>query len=130
MERRWHMKNVDLDLLVFRIGDFFKENNFEVIGEETSINYRILAKNSPSYRLLGLVEVTIEGTPADFVLKLELSGTKKRFAVYSTLLTMFGGGYLVLQEVESDEAWEKLNKQFWPYVENMVLYLTNSKLVR
>lgn len=126
MERKWYMKNVDLNLLTFRIGDFFKESNFEVIGEETSTNYQISAKNSPSYKLLGVVNVIIEGTPADFVIKLELSGKRKRFAGYSNLLSMFGGGRLILQEVESDEAWRRLTKQFWQYVENMVLYLTNT----
>jgi lipopolysaccharide export system protein LptC len=39
---------------------------------------------------------------------------------------MFGGGYFLLQEVKSDEAWMKLEKEFWQYVENVVLHLTNT----
>lgn len=127
MERRWDMKNVDLDLLVFKIGDFFKENNFEVIGEKTPTSYQISARNSPSFRLLGSVNVTVEENSADFVIKLELCEKRKRFARYSALLlNMFGGGYIVLQEVESDEAWRRLKKEFWQYIENVVLYLTNT----
>jgi hypothetical protein len=127
MERKWDMKNVDLNLLTVRIGDFFKERDFEVIGEKTSINYQVLAENSLAFRLLGFVNVTIEGKPEDFVIKLELREKRKRYGKYSSfLLSMFGGGYFLLQEVKSDEAWMKLEKEFWQYVENVVLHLTNT----
>jgi hypothetical protein len=39
---------------------------------------------------------------------------------------MFGGGYLVLRQQKSQEAWTKLEKKLWRYVENAVLHLTNS----
>jgi len=127
MERKWDMKNVDLDLLTVRIGDFFKERDFEVIGEKTPGNYQVLAKNSPSFRLLGFVNVTIEGKPEDFVTKLELVENRKRYGKYSSfLLRMIVGGYFILQEVESDEVWMRLEKEFWQYVENVVLHLTNT----
>jgi hypothetical protein len=127
MERKWDMKNVDLNLLTVRIGDFFKERDFEVIGQKTSINYQVLAENSLAFRLLGFVNVTIEGKPDDFVIKLELREKRKRYGKYSSfLLNMFGGGYFLLQEVKSDEAWMRLEKEFWQYVENVVLHLTNT----
>jgi len=127
LERKCVMRNVDLNLLTVRLGDFFKERDFEVIGEKTPTNYQILAKNSSSFRLLGFVNVTIEGKPDDFVIKLELLEKKKRFSRYgSLLLNMFGGGYFLLREVESDEAWRKLEKEFWQYVETLVLHLTNT----
>jgi len=126
LERKCVMRNVDLNLLTVRLGDFFKERDFEVIGEKTPTNYQILAKNSSSFRLLGFVNVTIEGKPENFVIKLELCEKRKRYGKYAFLLNMFGGGYSVLQEAKSDEAWMKLEKEFWQYVENLVLYLTNT----
>jgi hypothetical protein len=127
MERKWDTKNVDLNLLTVRIGDFFKERDFEVIGEKTPRNYQVLAKNSPSFRLLGFVDVTIEGKPEDFVIKLELVENRKRYGKYSSfLLRMIVGGYFLLQGVESDEAWMRLEKEFWQYAENVVLHLTNT----
>lgn len=126
MERRWDMKNVDLDLLTVRIGDFFKERDFEAIGEKTPTNYQILAGNSPVFRLLGSVSVTIEGKPENFVIKLEFCEKRKRYEKYAFLLNMFGGGYAVLQEAKSDETWIKLEKEFWQYAENLVLHLTNT----
>jgi len=127
MERKWDMKNVDLELLTVKLGDFFKERKFEVIGEKTPTNYQITAGKSPSFKLLGVANVIIEGKPDDFSVKLELQERRRRYSGYgSFLLSLFGGGILLRQEAESDEAWMRLEKEFWQYVENLVLNLANT----
>jgi hypothetical protein len=127
MERKWTMQNVDLEVFTVKLGDFFKERKFEVIGEKTPTNYQITAGNSSSFKLLGVAKVLIEGNPNDFLVKLELEERRRRYSGYgSMLLSLFGGGILVRQEAQSDEAWFKLEKEFWPYVENLVSDLTDS----
>jgi len=127
MERKWAMQNVDLELFTVKLGDFFKERKFEVVGEKTPTNYQITAGNSPSFKLLGVAKVFIEGNPNDFSVKLELEERRRRYSGYgSMLLSLFGGGILVRQEAQSDEAWFKLEKEFWPYIENLVLDLINT----
>lgn len=127
MERKWEMKNVDLELLTVRLGDFFKERKFEVIGEKTPTNYEITAGRSPSYKLIGVVKVTIAGEPNAFSVKLELEERRKRYSGYgSLLLSMFGGGILLRQEARSDEAWFRLEKEFWQFTENLVSSLTDT----
>ena len=127
MERKWAMQNVDLELFTVKLGDFFKERKFEVVGEKTPTNYQITAGNSPSFKLLGVAKVLIEGNPNDFSVKLELEERRRRYSGYgSMLLSLFGGGILVRQEAQSDEAWFKLEKEFWPYIENLVLDLINT----
>lgn len=127
MERRWTAKNVNLELLTFKLGDFFKERQFEVLGEKTPENYQITAANSPIFKILGTASVTIEGKPEDFTIKLEMREKRTRVSGFgSLLLRTFGGGYFYLQEVKSDEAWEKLEKEFWAHVENLILQLANT----
>jgi hypothetical protein len=127
MERKWTMQNVDLELLTVKLGDFFKERKFEVLGEKTPANYQITAGNSPSFKLLGIAKVIIEGNPNDFSIKLEFEEKRRRYSRYgSILLSLFGGGILVRQEARSDEDWFKLEKEFWPHVENLVSDLTNT----
>lgn len=127
MQRSWTKKNVDLTLLTARIGDFFKEKDFEAIKGEIPTGYQILAEDSPYFRIQGYVNVTIEGKPEDFTMKLDHSGKKGKHSWFSPfLLGMFGGGHLLLQQLKSEEAWTKLEKQFWKHVENVVLQLTNS----
>jgi len=127
MQRSWKRRNVDLALLTTRIGDFFKERDFEAVKGQTPTGYQILAEGSPYFRLQGYVGVTIEGRPEDFAIKLDLCTKRnKRFRLPPSLLSMFGGGYFLLQAMKSDEAWMKLEKEFWQHMENAVLHLTNT----
>ena len=127
MQRNWTKKNVDLALLTARIGDFFKKKDFEAIKGEIPTGYQILAEDSPYFKIQGYVSVTIEGKPEDFTVKLDHCGNKKRHSRFSPfLLTILGGGYFISQRLKSEEAWIKLEREFWRHVENAVLHLTNS----
>lgn len=127
MEKNWREKNVDLTELTARIGDFFKEKDFEAIKGEIPTGHQILAAGSPYFKINGYVGVTIEGKPDDFVVRLELCGEDKRPRFRSIFLAaMFGGGYFLSRRLKSEEAWMKLENEFWRYVENVILHLTDS----
>lgn len=118
---------MDLALLTTRIGDFFKQKDFEAIKGETPRGYQILAEDSPYFKIQGYVSVTIEGEPEDFTVKLDHCENKKRHSWFPPfLLTMLGGGHLISQRLKSKEAWIKLEREFWRHMENAVLQLTNS----
>jgi hypothetical protein len=122
MEKRWTDKNVDLGLLTTRIGDFFKERNFEAIKGETASGYHIFAQGSPRYRLGGYVSVTIEGKPDDFTVKLEFSKeNEKRSLTTMWLTTMFLSGYFLKAKLRAEEDWMKFKKEFWTYLDNLML---------
>lgn len=126
MQRNWIEKNVDLALLATDIGNFFKEKEFEAIKEEIPTGYQILAEDSPHFKIQGYVSISIEGKPQDFNVKLDHCGKKEYSRFSSFLLRTIGGGYLVMEELKSKDAWRELEKQFWRYVENLVLRLSNS----
>jgi hypothetical protein len=126
-ERKWTMNNIDLDQFTLKIGDFFGERDFEVVRDKIPTGYQILSGNSSRFKLIGHVSVTVEGKPDDFTIKLELVEKKRRYSKYgSFLLSLLGGGILMRQEAESMDAWMKLQKEFWPYVENLVSELTGT----
>lgn len=127
MQKNWVEKNVDLTELTTRLGDFFKEKDFEAIKGKTSTGHQIFAADSPYFKINGYVNITIEGKPNDFVVKLEHCGEDKRPPFRSIFLAaMFGGGYFLSRRLKSEEAWMKLEKEFWRYVENVILHLTDS----
>jgi len=128
MEKRWTNKNVNLALLTTHIGNFFKEKDFEAIKGETSEGYHIFAEDSPYFTLDGYVSVTIEGKPDDFIVKLELCKKGKRRPFTHGLLTrMFLSGYFLSRKLRSEEDWMKLEKGFWSHLDNIILYLNNSR---
>jgi len=128
LQRNWKGKNIDLGLLAARIGDFFKVKNFEAVKGEIPTGHQIFAEGSPHFKINGHVSVTIEGKPGDFAVNLEqCTDKKKRDFPHSIFLeSMFIGGYFISRRLKSEEAWLKLEKEFWRHVENDVLHLSNS----
>lgn len=121
----WIERNVDLRLLTEQINNFFKEKNFETLKEEIPNGYKIFVPKGHAF-------VTIQGDPNNFAVKLEkLTGKRKRdFSPLMFIEQMFLGGFLILKDLKSDEDWRKLEKDFWRYVENSVLRLTNTAHTR
>ncbi len=128
MEKTWKGKNVSLDLFTAYVGEFFKTRDFEAIRGETPTGYHIFASDSPHCKLEGYVSVSVEGKPEDFTVKIDLCSKAKKSAFHppTFLVTMFTGGYFFLRRLKSDEAWLKLEKEFWQHVENNILHLTGS----
>jgi hypothetical protein len=128
MQKNYVGKNIDLALLTTRIGDFFKQNDFEAVRGETPSGYQIVAEGSPHFKINGYASVTIEGKPADFTVNLEqCTDKKKRDFPHSIFLEqMILGGYFISRRLKSEEGWIRLKKEFWRYVENTVLWLGDS----
>jgi len=84
MQRSWSKKNVDLKLLAEEIGEFFKDNDFEVVVNETKSGYQLLAKGSPNYEINGQISVAVDGKPEEFSIKLELE--RKQTKLHGILL--------------------------------------------
>jgi hypothetical protein len=128
MHKNWKEKNVDLALLTTRIGDFFKAKDFEAVKGGIPTGYQIFAEDSPYFKIIGYVSVTVEGKPDDFTVELELcTDKKKRSLPHSVFLeSMLFGGYFISRRLKSEESWLMLGKEFWGHVENAVLQLTNS----
>lgn len=74
------------------------------------------------------MNVTVEGTPDDFVVKFDIpTDRRKRILPFSLLWeTMLFGGYFVPRRLKSEEAGIAPEKEFWRHVENAVLFLGNS----
>jgi hypothetical protein len=128
MERRWVAKNVDLGLLANSIVDFLKTLDFEIISGETVSEHAIFAGDSPNFPIDDHISVTIQGKPEDFVVKMELNDGKKKRSLFVSplLMSLIGAGFLLSKRFKSEEAWLKLEREFWRHLENIVVQLTDS----
>lgn len=128
MQRRWSGKNIDLERLSACIRDFFGERDFDVKMERFFGGYKIIAEGSSVFELDGCVNVAVEGCPDDFVVVLNFHGREGRRGFFVGPLTMalFGGGWLLVRRCRLEENWVSLEREFWKYVENTLLRLSNS----
>jgi len=128
MQRRWSGRNVDLGKFSSCLCEFFSERDFNVRKEDVSGGFRIFAEGSSVFELDGYVSVDVEGCPSDFVVALNFyrKGRRRGFPTGPLTMALFGGGWLFLQHLKREENWVKLEKEFWRYVENVLLRLSNS----
>jgi hypothetical protein len=101
------------------IGEFFKSKGFEVLVEGSEGDFKVVSVLRAGDKLQSCY-ASIKGIPNDFAV--EFSGApNSRFSQFlAPLITMFGGGIFVLKRLQSQEFYEKLEAEFWAFVEHAV----------
>lgn len=120
MKRQWANKKVNLALLSGCLERFFKEKGLETRVVEGSLERRRISVTSPDSAVLSEnIDVEIVGNLGSLSIGLEI-GSGSRWTLMSSLLTLIGGGGIVLRKLKAQEALDKLEKEFWTYVEELV----------
>jgi len=121
VQRNWKDMNVNLSNLVQEIIQFFESNEFNnVTALETETGYQVIAGDSKHYKMENDVSATIEGKPDDFTVSLTSCKIEKKFALPLILTSMFGGGYFLLKNLRSEEAMQKLERDFTGKIDSMI----------
>lgn len=127
MQRRWTGKNVDLDSLSTSLEDFLKSRQVVTQKSESAGERKILLQ--PNYSTIKLkepVSVRIAGEPDDFIVDLRASELVTRQVRIGMLTKPIGGGHYLLRSLKLQEELEKLEKEFWIFVEDKVAQLSQS----
>jgi len=126
MQRQWTGQNVNLALLSERVEDFFKDRGFSTEKDESAGEHTILWAPPRVRNIRDGMTVRIFGNPNDFVVEI-IASERTRGSIRLGLLTqLFGGGYLAVRGLRAKEALEKLEREFWVYVEEKVAHLAGS----
>lgn len=126
MYTRWTGRNVDLALLIESIEGFLSVRGCKISRKESERRCLVVGRPENTSDVLEDVSVKISGEPNDFTVEF-ISGGKSRSSILLGFLTsMIGGGNLMLKGVRSQESSDKLEKEFWSYLEEKMVGLTNS----
>lgn len=120
MRNHWIGKNVNLKMLSSHVEVFFKDRGFLTKTEELLEGYRILAEPSNPGVPYKSIDVEIIGKLNDLVIEFRVGKRSRLSTPIRSLVTLFGGGGFILQELKSQEALEKLEKEFWTFVGELV----------
>lgn len=126
MRKAYQNINVDLNLLIEKISDFFKSKGFEVTIEKLKNGGHVYAQNSIYYKVKEPISVIICGTSHDFSVELRASKKSESFSYPIILTTFIGGGFLIREKLRSEEEKLRLGKDFWNYVNMAVNSLRNT----
>ena len=123
LKTRWIGKNVNLDLVVKVIKVFFEDRDFQTLSKESSEETLIFAKKRDDSGLSLVVK--IQGKPDDFTVEFRGGGSRSmRF--FSSLLGLIGAGGLALKRMKVREVYERIESDFWSFMDQMVSDLVES----
>ena len=141
VDKQWINKNVDLPTLIEQIKYFLSTQGLRIRQVESNETGRSLlvdgkwgGKTDPRKARLHRrrrITISIKGTANDFTVKMDTSNIEKGFRSSRTtgsLLSLFGGGALLLESVKAQEAFHFWQEQFWRFVTAQVDKLFNSQL--
>ena len=121
VQKNWKELNVNLSDLVQKIIQFFESKQFNnVTALKTETGYMIIAGDSKQYKMENDVSAKVEGRPDDFSVTLASCKQEKRVTLPLFLTSMFGGGYLLLKDFRSEEAMQKLERDFKLEIDHMI----------
>jgi len=120
MEDSWISKNIDLAMLSNRLVQFFEERNFRTFQEKSEKKYHIVVAPRRFHDILEEIHVYINGQSDEFKVKFDAGARSRKLVRTGILTTVFGGGRLTLKGLKSQEALEKLEKEFWVYIDKVI----------
>jgi len=123
VSREWKDSSVDLAVLSKRLECFFRTKGLHTEETSSRDNFKILL--SQSKRALGIY-VEVIGLPSDFEVDFVLD-ERSDFKIMGSVLSVFLGGGLSLIALRSKELFEKLEPEFWAYVEKTIEELSVPK---
>ncbi len=119
MQTRWVNRNVDLEALTKRVEGFFKSKGFETVLEGSQHKYTVagfLRVDNKSRNFYVIAETNKEGLTVEFCT--EKGG--RFLPLLGPLVSMFGGGVLVMDRFKSLEFYQRLETEFWAFMEMAV----------
>jgi len=118
--KEWKKVKVDLALLADFVESFFKSKEFEVSRIKTERGYNLIVRSKTERgRLITNIYKTSEGVAVSLGTR-ESTGIR----ILAPVLTLFGGGSLFIREIESEELLQKLEQEFWKYIEEIMSSLS------
>lgn len=126
METSFVGRNVDLSLLGEWVERFFKNREFKVAVNREAGGFRVTAAPTYVHEIIGNINVSVCGEPNDFVVRFAAGARSGLYKKFGLLTSLFGGGVLLMRGMKSEEAEEKVERDFWVYVEEKIDFLAGS----
>ena len=104
--------NTDLSILDGFIQGFFEKKEFQVTADKLGGEYRITANPRQFHGILDSIVITINGNSNDFTVKMTTKNKSRSYVMLGNLLSFLGFGFLAIKGHQSEENFEKLEREF------------------
>lgn len=119
-QKRWVEKNVNLNLLSENIESFFDGKEFETKKDKLAEGYKISIVPQHVRNMKDDINIKILGHSDDFMVEFSTGELSSSSTMLGLSTVMFGGGIFVLRGLRLRKTLERLEKEFWVYVEETI----------
>ena len=125
MDKQWKNLGVDLQRLARTIESYYSPRNLktEMTPLEDGYLIRVIVAE---LRAPCAMSITVRGAPNDFTVETRATENQDRAVKVGLMTTILGGGSLVLRNIKAREQMEKMEREFWSTIEEMIRSITNS----
>jgi len=118
MKKQWKGERVDLDALIKRVEEFYRNQGVKTTTEHKQDTYFVYATKVFEKKPLGFL-VSVRGSSDDF--SVEFSSNRGRgVALISPLISMIGGGIFILDKLKVEGFYDVIESDFWAFVKEAV----------
>lgn len=82
--------------------------------------FLIKALPKPHHDILEKIEVIVKGKPCDFVVEFRSGTLSRKLFLLGNIMSLFGGGFLVVKGIKSCRNIEKIEDEFWTFLDAIV----------
>jgi len=113
----WKDVNVDLNELTNRVEWFFKSKGLQTrrFSDEKRLTIQVTQKGKA-----GNLYVEISGNSSNFQVSFVLEDPPYSYRVLGSVFSVFFGGAPLLKNLKTRELFEKLESEFWAYLNTVV----------
>lgn len=124
MKYRWLNKDIDVFSVEGAVKAFLELKEFKTLVSEDQHSKKIIGitRNAEG---LKKVMISIEGSPRDIVVSFLASETSQLMSKFSPVFNFFGGGAFTLKGLKQREFYEKIEDEFWTYLEEFIAANSN-----
>ncbi|MHA1832406.1 MAG: hypothetical protein ACTSV7_00315 [Candidatus Baldrarchaeia archaeon] len=120
MWKRWENKNTPLKTVVKIISRFFEERNFRVGVIKAKNGYEVTAFPRIGCGVTEKIKIRVLGHPNEFKVEFDAGSNSRALVLLGNILSLLGGGIFAKRGLENLEGLEKLEREFWIYIEEIL----------
>jgi hypothetical protein len=119
LQTRWVGKDVNLEEISEHVFKFLKGKGFESVLENAGNTRKITGFLRVGEKKFS-VSINIFGSPDDVTVDFSSEKESRLSVLAGPLVTMFGGGVFVLDRLKRQDFYEKLEVEFWLFLEEFI----------
>jgi hypothetical protein len=126
MQYRWTNKKIDLSLLSKHVEAFLQSRDFKSRMDKTENGYVIVGTFEEADGSSRSVKIRIDGASDNFSIEFVAGEDKRVLSTLSPIASFLGVGIFLRQKLDQINFYDKIEEEFWKFINESIASLVGS----